>query len=90
MGTSHHGTAASDGLFIGPVRRLGSALAKRQVTGDSDSERTALRDAIALSVSDLAGLMERIDGEAQDILGFQVAMLEDDALAAPALACAIR
>ena len=85
MGTSHHGTAASDGLFIGPVRRLGSALAERQVTGDSDSERTALRDAIALSVSDLAGLMERIDGEAQDILGFQVAMLEDDALAAPAL-----
>ena len=28
--------------------------------------------------------MDRVDGEAQDILGFQVAMLEDDALAAPA------
>jgi phosphotransferase system enzyme I (PtsI) len=85
MGTSHHGTAASDGLFIGPVRRLGFALAERQVTGDCDSERAALQEAIALSVSDLAGLMARVEGEAQDILGFQVAMLEDDALAAPAL-----
>ncbi|MEI7598441.1 MAG: phosphoenolpyruvate--protein phosphotransferase [Aestuariivirga sp.] len=85
MGTSHHGTGASDGLFLGPLRRLGSALAERQGTGSSETERAALQDAIALSVTDLAGLMERVEGEAQDILGFQVAMLEDDALAAPAL-----
>ena len=85
MGTSHQGTSASDGLFLGPPRRLGSALAERQGTGSSEGERAALQDAIALSVTDLAVLMDRVDGEAQDILGFQVAMLEDDALAAPAL-----
>ena len=85
MGTSHHGTGASDGLFIGPVRRLGAALAERRGTGDSEAEHATLQDAIALSVTDLVRLMERVEGEAQDILGFQVAMLEDDALSAPAL-----
>lgn len=86
MGTSHHGTSASDGLFLGPVRRLGAARAERTSTGSAEAESAALTAAIALSVADLAELMGRVDGEAQDILGFQVAMLEDDALAAPALA----
>lgn len=85
MGTSHQGTSASDGLFLGPPRRLGPALAERQATGEPQGERAALHDAIAASVTDLASLMARVEGEAQDILGFQVAMLEDDALAAPAL-----
>jgi phosphotransferase system enzyme I (PtsI) len=84
MGTSHQGTGASDGLFLGPVRRLGHAAAARTATGSVETERAALQAAIAQSVADLATLMERVDGEAQDILGFQVAMLEDDALAAPA------
>ena len=85
MGTSHHGTGASDGLFIGPVRRLGHTVAERQASGNPERERSALQDAIAQSVADLATLMQRVEGEAQDILGFQVAMLEDDALAASAL-----
>jgi phosphotransferase system enzyme I (PtsI) len=85
MGTSHTGTSASDGLFIGPALRLGHAAAERQSTGRADTERAALEEAIASSVTDLAKLMERVEGEAQDILGFQVAMLEDDALSAPAL-----
>ena len=85
MGTSHHGTGASDGLFIGPVRRLDHARLERQGSGNPERERSELQDAIAQSVAGLAGLMERVEGEAQDILGFQVAMLEDDALAAPAL-----
>ncbi|MCA3562138.1 MAG: phosphoenolpyruvate--protein phosphotransferase [Aestuariivirga sp.] len=85
MGISHQGIAASDGLFIGPVRRLGSAQQERQGTGDAASEREALELAIARAITSLAALMERVEGEAQDILGFQVAMLEDDALAAPAL-----
>ena len=42
--------------------------------------------AISLSIGDLAALMERVEGEAQDMLAFQLAMLEDDALSAPALA----
>ncbi len=85
MGTSHKGISASDGLFLGPVRRLGSARAERQGTGDANAERGALHDAISAAVADLAGLMERVEGEARDILGFQLAMLEDDALAAPAI-----
>lgn len=84
MGTSHQGIAASDGLFIGPVRRLGPFRAERHGTGHPDGERAALQDAITRAVADLTGLMDRVEGEAQDILGFQVAMLEDEALAAPA------
>jgi len=85
MGTSHHGMGASDGMFLGPVRWLGQPMAERQSTGSAERERSELQDAIAQSVADLATLMERVEGEAQDILGFQVAMLEDEALAAPAL-----
>ena len=85
MGTDHHGTGASDGLFIGPLRWLGHARRERRSSGSPERERAELQDAIAQSVADLAMLMERVAGEAQDILGFQVAMLEDDALAAPAL-----
>ncbi len=85
MGTSHLGTGASDGLFIGPVRRLGQAAADRQGTGHADTERAALQDAIASAIAGLTTLLARVEGEAQDILGFQVAMLEDDALSAPAL-----
>lgn len=85
MGTSHKGIGASDGLFMGPLRRLGSMPSERQATGDAESEARALQEAIATSVAGLADLMGRVDGEAQDILGFQVAMLEDDALSAPAL-----
>ncbi|WP_161957208.1 phosphoenolpyruvate--protein phosphotransferase [Aestuariivirga litoralis] len=86
MGTSHQGTGASDGLFLGPLRWLGRTALKRQPTGSAESEAAALAEAIALSVGELAALMARVDGEAQDILGFQVAILEDDALSAPALA----
>jgi phosphotransferase system enzyme I (PtsI) len=85
MAVEFRGIAASDGLFMGPVRRLSSVAPKRLSKGDPHLEREALKAAIAQAVAELAGLMERVDGEAQGILGFQVAMLEDDALAAPAL-----
>lgn len=85
MGTSFQGAAASDGLFMGPVRRLGSGAAKRVGTGLPDIERDALKEALALAATDVAALMARVEGEAQDILAFQLAMLEDDALSAPAL-----
>lgn len=41
--------------------------------------------AITAAAEDLTALMARIDEQAQDIVGFQIAMLEDDALTAPAL-----
>ena len=85
MGTEIRGIAASDGLYLGPVRHLSRQAAQRAGSGDPHTEREALKDALALSIAELSDLMARVDGEAQDILGFQVAMLEDDALSAPAL-----
>lgn len=86
MGTRLQGTGASDGLFMGPVRRLAGTVSHRRRAGGPEAEGQALTHAISCAVEDLAGLMERVDGEAQDMLAFQLAMLEDDALSAPALA----
>ncbi len=84
MGTRLQGTGASDGLFMGPVRRLGPAT-ERQPTGNPEAERAALQSALAAAAEDLSGLIATVEGEAQDMLAFQLAMLEDDALSAPAL-----
>jgi phosphoenolpyruvate-protein phosphotransferase (PTS system enzyme I) len=86
MGIRLQGTGASDGLFMGPVRRLASASASRRRAGGPEAERQVLIEAISLSTGDLTALMERVEGEAQDMLAFQLAMLEDEALSAPALA----
>lgn len=85
MGTRHQGTAASDGLFMGPVRRLVPLAVTRRDAGPPGQEQHALEGAIAGSLAELAQLMEKVTGEAQEILGFQLAMLEDEALSAPAL-----
>lgn len=85
MATEFRGIAASDGLFMGPVRRLSHGLKTRAATGDPAQEREALEAALAQSIAELGDLMGRVEGEAADILGFQVAMLEDEALAAPAM-----
>jgi phosphoenolpyruvate-protein phosphotransferase (PTS system enzyme I) len=84
MGTRLQGTGASDGLFMGPVRRIGGARQTARRAGSPDAEHQVLRHAIALAIEELAALMERVAGEAQDMLAFQLAMLEDDALSAPA------
>jgi phosphotransferase system enzyme I (PtsI) len=86
MGIKGQGIGASDGLFMGPVRRLAGSVTERRVAGDAPAERAALETAIAAAIAGVAALMERLDSEAQEILGFQLAMLEDEALSAPALA----
>ncbi len=85
MVTESKGITASDGLFMGPVRHLSHAQSARIATGDPAAEREALQVALAQSISDLGELMGRVEGEAAGILGFQVAMLEDEALSAPAM-----
>jgi phosphotransferase system enzyme I (PtsI) len=85
MAIELRGTAASDGLAMGPVRLLSGPVPRRRASGDPRVERQALKRAIGLAIADLGELMGRVDGEARDMLGFQVAMLEDDALAASAL-----
>jgi phosphotransferase system enzyme I (PtsI) len=75
------GRAASPGLAIGPVTVLRVAVESRRVTGDPAQETAALKAAIEGATTELAQLVEAEQGEAADILEFQVAMLEDDALA---------
>jgi phosphotransferase system enzyme I (PtsI) len=75
------GRAASPGLAIGPVTVLTAAIESRRVPGDPAQETAALKAAIEGATAELAELVEAEQGDAADILEFQVAMLEDDALA---------
>src|SRR5262249_26923402 len=76
------GRAASPGLAIGPVVSMApTASVSREPSGDPVKEADELRAAIAAAAVGLGELMERSEGEAADILSFQVAMLEDAALA---------
>ena len=80
------GRAASPGLAIGPVMTLTAAIARRTASGDPAQETAALQAAIEAATGEIAGLIKAVQGEVADILEFQVAMLEDDALADAAYA----
>src|SRR5207253_10311229 len=75
------GRAASPGLAIGPVTVLTAAIESRRVPGDPAQETAALKAAIEAATAELANLVEAAQGDAAGILQFQVAMLEDEALA---------
>jgi phosphoenolpyruvate-protein phosphotransferase (PTS system enzyme I) len=75
------GRPASPGLAIGPVTLLTAAVANRSAVGDPTQEASALQAAIKAAAADISGLIATVQREAVDILEFQVAMLEDDALA---------
>jgi phosphotransferase system enzyme I (PtsI) len=79
------GRPASDGVFCGPLHHLKTG-ATRRSCGSRADECRALGDAIDTSIAELAALMGRAEGDAADMLAFQVAMLEDEALKTPALA----
>ncbi len=82
----HRGQPASPGLAAGPLVRLEAPREQRRAGGDPAGERAALEAAIAAAIAALRRLGEAAGGDAADILEFQVAMLEDEALTAPALA----
>jgi phosphotransferase system enzyme I (PtsI) len=75
------GRAASPGLAIGPVTMLTAAAARRTASGDPAQETVALKAAIEGATAEIVNLIGTLEGEVADILEFQVAMLEDDALA---------
>jgi phosphotransferase system enzyme I (PtsI) len=79
------GQPAAPGIAVGPLIRLGDAPRGARSAGTPDQERAALGAAIEAAVADLAALAEQAGGDAADILEFQIAMLEDDALRDPAL-----
>ena len=75
------GRPASPGLAIGPVTVLTAAAVNRTEVGDPAQEAAALQAAVEAATAEIAELMSTVQGEVADILEFQVAMLEDDALA---------
>jgi phosphotransferase system enzyme I (PtsI) len=78
------GRPAAPGLAYGPIVRLAAAAASARTAGSPAAERAALEAAIAAAGEELADLAARVEGDAADILEFQVAMLEDEALSEPA------
>jgi phosphotransferase system enzyme I (PtsI) len=74
------GRPASPGLARGPVHRLAAAAATRLPAGDPAREAADLMAAMARSLAALNALAQGCDDESADILGFQVALLEDEEL----------
>ncbi len=79
------GQTASAGFARGPLWIAPEVIAApSRDKGAPDVEAEALRAAVAAASAETAGLMASVKGDAADILEFQFAMLEDDALAASA------
>jgi phosphoenolpyruvate-protein phosphotransferase (PTS system enzyme I) len=80
------GTPASPGLARGRLVVLRDAVGEREASRDPDAEAGSLHAALAAARAELERLTEAsCDGEAQAILEFQIAMLEDEVVTAPAL-----
>lgn len=78
------GTPASGGYAEGPIFCLDSDAASYVPKGSAAAEKQALKTAIAAASDQLAALAAASTGEAADMLEFQLAMLADDSLSAPA------
>jgi phosphotransferase system enzyme I (PtsI) len=80
------GRTASPGVAIGTLFVLQAAIHRVRGIGTTTEESGALDDAIAAAKAEIAELIAQTEGEASEILTFQVAMLEDEELSAPARA----
>jgi len=81
------GRSAAPGIALGPLVRLAPAKHDVRQYRSAAEERRALADALAASQGDLSTLARKAgDADAEAILSFQIALLEDDNLAAPAFA----
>jgi phosphotransferase system enzyme I (PtsI) len=80
------GIPASAGYAEGPLFDLDRVAARYIAKGSAADEKTALEAAIAVALAKLATLIAASEGDAADILEFQLTMLEDDALTGPAFA----
>jgi phosphotransferase system enzyme I (PtsI) len=81
------GRPAAPGIALGPLVRLAPVKHDARQHRPAAEEQQALADALEASQEGL-GLLAREagDAEAEAILAFQVALIEDDSLAAPAFA----
>lgn len=84
--TSLVGRPASPGLAAGPLHVVGEARAARTPTGDPAAEREALARSIGQAIGNIGQLMATTDADGADMLAFQIALLEDDALTEGAFA----
>ncbi|RWC57867.1 phosphoenolpyruvate--protein phosphotransferase [Mesorhizobium sp.] len=80
------GISASAGYAEGPLFDLDKTVLSYVGKETAGDEKAALETAIAIAAGRLAVLIEMAVGDAADILEFQIAMLEDDALSSPAFA----
>ncbi|TIM32065.1 MAG: phosphoenolpyruvate--protein phosphotransferase [Mesorhizobium sp.] len=80
------GIPASAGYAEGPLFNLDPVVARYRSKATAADERLALETAIGTATGRLAKLIQATEGDAADILEFQLAMLEDDALTGPAYA----
>lgn len=85
---SHRGRVASGGFASGPIVRLERAtpVEPAKTAGTPAVERARLAAALVKARDELADLVAGTSGEAADILAFQLALAEDDALSEPAFA----
>jgi phosphoenolpyruvate-protein phosphotransferase (PTS system enzyme I) len=80
------GRPAAPGFARGPLVTLEARRHNRVASRDAGEERSALRTAFAAAAAQLTELRSRIAGSGTEILDFQLALLEDDALREPAFA----
>jgi phosphotransferase system enzyme I (PtsI) len=78
------GRTAAPGIALGALFALTSEACARVASGVAESEADALRAATRAAIADLQRLIAQSTDDAAAILEFQVALLEDDALAEPA------
>ncbi|MBM3636456.1 MAG: phosphoenolpyruvate--protein phosphotransferase [Alphaproteobacteria bacterium] len=74
------GRPASPGFASGPVVRLVEKKVHRVSSNDPAREADDLKKAISDALLSISALADHAEGEAAEILGFQLVMLEDDAL----------
>ena len=77
------GQAASKGFFAGPACVVADHAATYAHSGNPAQEAQALRDAVFSATLELQDLLASVEGEAADVIAFQIAMLEDEELVAP-------
>jgi phosphoenolpyruvate-protein phosphotransferase (PTS system enzyme I) len=79
------GRSAAPGIARGPLLRLVAAKSAVRQSRSKGGGQQALADALEAAKLDLTALADRVgDDDAEAILAFQVALLEDENLAAPA------
>jgi phosphotransferase system enzyme I (PtsI) len=79
------GRPASPGLAAGPLHHIAALTVSRRTSGDAAGERRSFKAAVLSAIDSIRALAAGVGGEAADMLEFQAAMLEDDALIDPAL-----